>query len=117
MNHLHLIGFLGKDPEVRFTNNGQKVTSFSIACGKDDNLFWIKCAAFGETHDKMISYLKKGSLISVCGDLKKPRTYVDKSGNTQVSIEMTISSISFVPSKNTEKTTNTEVVLKDDLPF
>jgi single-strand DNA-binding protein len=116
MNQLNIIGFLGKDPESRFTQQGQKITTFSIASGKDESLFWVRCTAFGDTHDKMISYLKKGSLIGVQGDFKKPRTYVDKSGVTQVSIEIIITNLYFLPSKSVEKTTS-EISVNNELPF
>lgn len=116
MNQLMLIGFLGKDPEVRFTAQGAKITSFSIACGKAENTFWVKCNAFGDSHDKMIGYLKKGSLICVNGELKKPRIYQDKQGASQTSLEITINSLYFVPSKSTEKVAQ-ELSIKDDLPF
>ena len=116
MKQLNIIGFLGKDPESRFTQQGSKVTTFSIACGKDEETFWIRCTAFGDVHDKIISYLKKGSLIGLQGDLKKPRTYVDKSGVTQVSIEIIITNLYFLPSKSVEKTAS-EISVNDELPF
>jgi len=116
MKQLNIIGFLGKNPESRFTQQGQKVTTFSIACGKDEDTFWIRCTAFGDTHDKMISFLKKGSLIGVQGDLKKPRTYADKSGATQVSLELVITNLYFLPSKSIEKTAS-EISVTDELPF
>jgi single-strand DNA-binding protein len=114
MNYFNIIGFLGKDPEERFTSNNQKLTSFSIACGKDENTFWVKCTVWGDHLEKMLSFIKKGSLVYVVGELKKPRTYQDKQGQTQVSLEVTVRDISFVPSSHKKEVSQTT---QEDLPF
>jgi single-strand DNA-binding protein len=104
---VHLAGHLGKDPETRFTANGQKVTSFSMAInqrkGKEDVTVWVRVTIWGDRFDKMISFLKKGSAIMVTGRMNPPTTYVDKEGRTQVSLEVTAEMLEFSPFGKTDR--------------
>ncbi len=60
---VHIAGHLGKDPETRFTANGQKVTTFTMAInqrkGKEDVTVWVRVTVWGDRFDKMISYFGK----------------------------------------------------------
>lgn len=98
---VHIAGHLGKDPETRFTANGQKVTSFSVAVnqrkGKEDVTVWVRVTIWGDRFDKMISFLKKGSAVIVSGRMNPPTTYVDKEGRTQVTLEITAEMLEFSP--------------------
>ncbi|MBN2479206.1 MAG: single-stranded DNA-binding protein [Parachlamydiales bacterium] len=118
MNIVHIAGRLGVDPEVRFTSNGQKVTTLRVASNtrkaqKDETIWW-RVTVWGENFDKMISFLKKGSAIIVVGELMKPEIFNDREGNPQVSMGITASNIMFSPfgrsdqkdSKNTNNNSN-----------
>lgn len=98
---VHLAGHLGKDPETRFTPNGQKVTTFSMAInhrkGKEDVTVWVRVTIWGDRFDKMLTFLKKGSAVIVTGKMNPPTTYVDKEGRTQVSLEVTAEMLEFSP--------------------
>jgi len=98
---IHVMGRLGKDPETRVTASGQKVTSFSVASNTrrqgEDHTVWYRVTVFGERLDKMMSFLKKGSGVHVVGTFDA-RTYQDKEGKTQVSLEVIAEHISFLPS-------------------
>ncbi len=101
MNHVHIAGHLGADPEVRFTSGGQKVTVLRVACnnkrsGKEETIWW-KVTIWGEQFDKMITYFKKGSPIMVFGELSKPEIYTDRDGKPQISLNLTASSLQFSP--------------------
>lgn len=104
---VHIAGHLGKDPETRFTANGQKVTSFTVAVnqrkGKEDVTVWVRVIIWGDRFDKMVSYLKKGSGVIVTGRMNPPTTYVDKEGRTQVSVEITAEMIEFSPFGRTDR--------------
>jgi len=101
MNSFMIAGHLGKDPDIRFTASGQKVTSFNVAVnqrkGKEDVTMWIRVTVWGERFDKLIAYLKKGSAVIVIGELNPPSTYTDKEGRQQFSLEMTAETIRFSP--------------------
>ena len=59
MNKIIVIGHLGRDPEMRYTPNGQGVTSFSVATSRKyttstgeqrEETEWFNCAAFEKKH-------------------------------------------------------------------
>jgi len=82
LNRVQLIGHLGKDPETRFTPNGQKVCTFSMAVNrrwkaKDGNTKeatdWFNIEAWGKLAEICQQYLHKGSLIFAEGRLQTDR--------------------------------------------
>lgn len=101
MNFIHIAGHLGADPETRVTPGGQKVTNFRVACnlrrGKEDITVWYRVTVWGDRWDKMMPYLKKGSSVMIGGELGKPEIYNDRSGQPQVSLEITAEYIRFSP--------------------
>jgi len=100
MNYIQIAGRLGRDPEIRHTQDGKRVTSLSVATSRkrkgQDSTVWYKVTIWGEHFEKLISYLKKGSAIVVIGDLEA-KVYTDKSGSPQISLEITPWNIGFSP--------------------
>lgn len=96
-----IAGHLAADPESRFTPSGQKVTSVRVAVnnrrGKNEETLWWRVTLWGESFDKMLSYLKKGSAVMITGDMSKPEIYTDRNGQPQISLNMTAHNISFSP--------------------
>jgi len=101
MKHIVIAGRLGNDPETRFTSGGQKVTTFRVATNhrrsKNEETVWWRITIWGDTFDKMLPYLKKGSAVMVSGDFAPPEIYTDKNGQPQVSLGITASELSFSP--------------------
>lgn len=100
MNQLIIMGYLGGDPETRFTTSDQKVTNFSVAQnqkqrGKDVTLWW-RVTVWGEKFDKMISYLKKGKPVIVVGEMSEPEIY-EREGKPRLSLSMTAYQLYFSP--------------------
>lgn len=94
-----IIGSLGKDPEVRSTNSGKKVASFSIAVGEGfgdkQTTSWWNIVAWGDLADFTEKYLKKGKSVSVIGKLQS-RSWDDKqSGQKKYITEINAKDISF----------------------
>jgi single-strand DNA-binding protein len=86
LNRVQLIGYLGKDPESRFTPTGKKVTHFSVAISNrwrskegdaKEYTEWVNVEAWGRLGEVCQEYLKKGSLIFLEGRLKTDK-YEDK---------------------------------------
>lgn len=98
---LHIMGYLGADPETRFTPNGQKVTTLRVATksrkGGQEETIWWRITVWGDQFDKMMTYFKKGSAIYVVAEMQKLSIYQDKSGQSQVSYEATAKSLHFPP--------------------
>ena len=85
LNRVQLIGYLGKDPEGRFTPTGKQVTSFSLAMSNrwksggetKEYTEWVNIEAWGRLGEVCQEYLKKGSLAYIEGRLKTDK-YEDK---------------------------------------
>jgi single-strand DNA-binding protein len=82
LNRIQLIGRLGKDPEVRLTPSGKKVSSFSIAvsrrwknsAGEDKEATdWFNVEAWGRLGEVCKQYLHKGRLVFLEGQLRTDR--------------------------------------------
>ncbi len=85
---IKLIGNLGRDPEMRYTPNGQAVTNFSIAVNrkyttgdgeKKEDITWFDIAAWGKAAEACNTYLFKGSKVFVSG-----RLISDDNGNPEI---------------------------------
>src|SRR3954467_15802975 len=103
-----LVGNLGRDPEMRYTPSGVPVTSFSVATSKryqgqdgqwQEKTIWFRATAWRKTAETVSQYLTKGSKVLIVGELEEPRTWVDKDGNTQVSLEVTIQTVRFLSAR------------------
>jgi single-strand DNA-binding protein len=85
LNRVQLIGYLGKDPETRFTPTGKKVTHFSLAvtqrwkAGGESKEYteWVNIEAWGRLGEIAQEYTHKGSLIYLDGRLRTEK-YEDK---------------------------------------
>jgi single-strand DNA-binding protein len=103
-NKIMIIGYLGRDPEARFTPQGTPVTDFSIATTErrkdksgeyQDSTTWFRVSLFGKPAERAVDHLKKGSLIYVEGALTQ-REYTDKDGAARSSLDVRGSDWHFV---------------------
>lgn len=90
LNRIQLIGRLGKDPELRSTPKGNKVSTFSIAVsrrwkgssGEDKEATdWFNVEAWGRLGEVCQQYLQKGRLVFLEGRLRTDR--YDHEGETR----------------------------------
>ena len=88
VNKVIIVGRIGRDPEIRNTQSGQVVASFSVATdesykGKDGQKVeateWHNVTAWGKQAEFIANYLSKGRLVYVEGKLKAEK-YTDKQG-------------------------------------
>lgn len=101
LNIITLQGRLAKDPELRRTQSGKAVTSFTLACGRDfgsKETDWVECVSWEKTAEFVNSYFKKGSAIILTGRLQT-RTYEDKDGNKRKATEVVTERVYFGESK------------------
>lgn len=97
LNRVQLIGRVGKDPEVRYLQNGSAVANLSIATSetwkdkstgeKKESTEWHRCVFFDRTAEVVGEYAKKGTLVYVEGKLKT-RKWTDKDGIEKYSTEV-----------------------------
>lgn len=126
LNHSVIMGRLVRDPEIRRTNTGKAVTSFTIACdkpGKDSGASFIECVAWEKTAEFVSNYFMKGSAIIVEGRLES-RQYETKDGQKRTVTEVVVTQAHFCEKKKEEEPGKTNApanfTLLDDnetLPF
>jgi single-strand DNA-binding protein len=72
-DELIILGYLGKDPEVRFTPNGQKVANFHVAASRSNGdqrtTIWYYCSTWDKLADVAEQYLHSGSQVLIKGRL------------------------------------------------
>lgn len=111
INRVVLIGRLTKDPELRKTQSGTSVVSYTIAVnrrsqtpGQPDADF-INCVAWNKTAELMAQYLHKGSLIGVEGRIQT-RSYDNQQGQRVYVTEVVTDSVQFLEPKNAQSQQN-----------
>lgn len=105
LNVVALMGRLVRDPELKTTQSGNSVCTFSIACdrsytAKDEErkADFFTITAWRQTAEFICKYFQKGSLIAIEGSLQT-RQYQDKNGNNRTATEVLASRVSFAGSK------------------
>ena len=100
VNKVILIGNLGKDPEIRHTQDGKAIASFSLATTESwrdkssgerkEKTEWHRIVVFNESIAKVVEqYLKKGSTVYIEGSLQT-RKWTDKDGAEKYSTEVVL---------------------------
>ena len=128
VNKVILVGNLGKDPEVRYLDNGVAVANFSLATTENyknkqgervSQTEWHNIVLWRGLAEVAEKYLKKGSSIYIEGKIKN-RKWEDKDGNTRYNTEILGDNMTMLGAKqSSEETslkTNTQET-NDDLPF
>lgn len=93
VNHVHLIGRLGQDPETRHTPDGQTVTKFSLATdrpakpGPHSEPDWHSIVCWQKLAEFAGEYLTKGRLVFVAGRISY-RTWEGKDGQKRHATEI-----------------------------
>ncbi len=107
LNKVQIIGRLGKDPEIRYTQSGSPVCSLSVATdesytGQDgnkvDRVEWHKISCFQRQAENCANFLKKGSLVYVEGSLAT-RKYQDQQGQDRYVTEIKAQRVQFLDRK------------------
>ena len=110
LNKAMIIGFLGQDPETRYTDNGTAVTTVSVATTsrwKDkqsgeqkERTEWHRCVAWGRQAETFAQFLKKGSQVYIEGELQT-RSWEDKDGIKRYTTEIRVWQFSFLDRRST----------------
>lgn len=128
-----LIGNLGKEPEMRYTNSGQPVTTFSVATNRRYNsangqavneTTWFRVSVWGKQAEACNQYLHKGSRVVVEGHLTPdPETggphIWESNGKAGASYEVTASTVRFLSSRedHAESEPAAGTSADSDIPF
>lgn len=106
LNKIIIMGRLGKDPELRHTQQGTPVASFSLAVDRDFKdkgtgervTDWIDVVAWRQTGEFVSRYFTKGRMAVVEGRLQM-RDWNDRDGNKRRSAEVVADNVYFGDSK------------------
>jgi single-strand DNA-binding protein len=105
INKVILIGNLGRDPELRYTQNGQPVANFSLATSeqwtdknsgeKVEKTEWHRIVVWGRTAEHCSQYLAKGRTVYIEGRLQT-RDWEDKEGQKRSTTEINAQTVQFL---------------------
>lgn len=104
LNRVIVMGRLTKDPELRRTQSGHAVASFSLACDRDysgdggKETDFLDIVAWRNTAEFVSKYFAKGRMAVISGRLQI-RSWTDKDGNGRRSAEIVADSVYFGDSK------------------
>lgn len=135
LNKVILIGHLTADPELKQTQTGTNVCSFSIGVNRrfskdsEQKTDFINIVAWRNTAEFVAKYFRKGNAICICGSLQV-RQWTDNNGNKRYATEVIADEASFVEKKESSTAADDlgysapavapqfeEISGDDDLPF
>lgn len=102
MNSINLVGRLTADPELKQTQSGKSVCSFTIAVSRPrvkDTTDFINAVVWNQSAEYLTNYGHKGNLVAVTGVLTS-RKYDDKDGNHRTAFEVVCDSVSLCESRD-----------------
>jgi len=109
-NKITIVGYLGRDPELRYTPQGVPVCDFSVATTErrkdragefQDLTTWFRVTFWRNQAELASQYLTKGKQVYVEGRLSQ-REYQDRDGNTRYSLEVQGTDLRFLGSRSDE---------------
>ncbi|MDL2276357.1 single-stranded DNA-binding protein [Breznakia sp. OttesenSCG-928-G09] len=119
INRVVLVGRITKDIELRKTQSGTSVVSFTMAVNRrfkqegQPEADFIRCIAWNKTAEMMNQYLSKGSLIGVEGRIQTG-SYQDKDGKTVYTTDVIIDNVQFLEPKNVSNNSTQAYVPQDN---
>ena len=124
LNTVAISGRLGRDPELKSTNNGNSVANFSVAVdqgfGDQKTTSWVRCVAWQKTAEFVTKFFQKGDMIILSGRLQG-RTW-EQDGVKREVLEVVAEKIDFAGEKkksqsNVERALASEPEAEDPIPF
>lgn len=103
-NKIIIVGNLGRDPELRYTPQGNAVCSFSVATSEkrrdkggdmQDITTWFRVTLWGKQAETASKYLTKGKPVYIEGRLRTEE-WTDRDGNNRQSLEVNATDMQFI---------------------
>lgn len=131
LNKVILQGRLTADPELKSTNNGVSVCSFTLAVDRsyqrgEKQTDFINCVAWRNTAEFISKYFAKGRMMIACGELQV-RKYTAQDGQNRYAVEVVVNDVNFGGDKEKQdRQAETyaepgegfeEIVSDEELPF
>jgi single-strand DNA-binding protein len=146
-NKITIVGYLGRDPELRYTPSGTPVCDFSVATTErkgrregeegEEITTWFRVNMWGRQAELANQYLQKGRLVYVEGRLTL-REYTDRDGNKRTTLDVHGTDLRFIGSRGddmaaagasgggrtasasgrgSDRGAANEAIVDDDIPF
>ena len=113
LNRVELIGRLGADPEIRYTQSGDAVANVNVATNeqwtdkqtgeKREETEWHRCVLWRRLAEIAGEYLTKGARVYIAGSLKT-RKWQDQSGQDRYTTEVQVRDMIMLDSQQTAQT-------------
>lgn len=122
LNHIDFMGRLTRDPELRRTQSGKAVTSFTLACDRDfksddgPTADFVDVVTWGATAEFVAQYFTKGRMAVVSGRLQV-RGWTDKEGNKRRTTEIVADRVYFGDSKREAQSDSNDAGLQAPAEF
>lgn len=123
MNKVHLIGNITRDPEVRYTQSGKAVCTFSIAIndgyGENKKAYFFPVVVWNKSAEACGNSLHKGSKVAVTGKLTT-RQYDNKEGKKVTVFEIVADAfdgVEFLDGKKQGGSQSNEIDMTEEIPF
>lgn len=123
LNMVQIIGRCGQDPEMRFTPNGNPVTTFSVAVNeyyndsggeKQERTEWFNVVTWNKLAELANQYLVKGAQVYIQGRLQT-RSWETPEGVTRYRTEIVAQKMQFIETARRQTVPEDEDI--NDLPF
>jgi single-strand DNA-binding protein len=124
-----IIGNVGRDPELRYTQSGVAVADFSVAVNRSwtdrntnerrEETTWVRVTAWRGLAETVNTYVHKGMQIMVTGRIAAS-AYIGQDGEARATIELTADEIQFLGRRNGEVNDSDvpgDLPNDDNLPF
>ena len=108
INRVVLVGRMTRDPELRRTQNGSAVASFTLAMNRpkrndeEQQADYISCVVWNKVAENVDKYCSKGSLVGVEGRLRS-RSYDNAQGQRVYVTEVVCDSVQFLETKSKDQ--------------
>ena len=108
MNSVNLVGRLTRDPEVRYTDGGMSIASFTVAVDRrfktqdGQTADFIMCKAFKQTAEFVEKYFRQGNRIGITGRIQTG-SYTNKDGVKVYTTDVMVDNVEFVESKGNQE--------------
>ena len=105
LNKVILVGRMTADPELKQTQNGTSVTSFTVAVNRkyqkdtEQTADFINCVAWKQTAEFLANHFHKGSSVCVVGSIQT-RSFTTQNGEKRYATEVIADEVRFVDSKS-----------------
>ena len=116
MNSINLVGRLTADPELKTTQSGISVCTFSLAVNRPrvkDTTDFINCVAWRQSAEYLCNYGRKGNLVAVSGVLTS-RKYDDSNGNHRVAYEVVCDALNLCENRSNTQGIQTPTQITND---